>query len=178
MEPEIESLIKQLRERLAALDSAAERAEALHALDELAAALAPELVERLEDGLRDIRARRRPGRLAGELQMSQDFDKNEMRAWFEPTAKHGGVQQGLGILDKLDDLVAGGTLENLNVGGFMPSRCDYCGREVGEYAVLTADWRQSKQHGGERYQLHICEGCFFGRVASEIEHGPLGPGDV
>ena len=59
-------------------------------------------------------------------------------------------------------------------------QCDRCGRgclvkvapawQGLEYATLTAHWGYgSKDHDGERYELHLCEGCFF-HLVGEIEH--------
>lgn len=59
-------------------------------------------------------------------------------------------------------------------------RCNRCGRSCRaevppawdgfEYGTLRAQWGYgSKEHDGESYELHLCEGCFFG-IISEIEH--------
>lgn len=50
-------------------------------------------------------------------------------------------------------------------------RCDVCHRstrlESGnvEYGVLLAYWGYGAAHEGARYEVHLCEGCFFGTLA-------------
>lgn len=50
--------------------------------------------------------------------------------------------------------------------------CDVClestrVEEYGlQYAMLQAHWRYSSAHDGERYEIHLCERCFFQAVAS------------
>lgn len=45
--------------------------------------------------------------------------------------------------------------------------CDVCGasttKSLGtqEFGTLEACWGYGSQHDGERYQVHLCEGCFF-----------------
>ena len=34
-----------------------------------------------------------------------------------------------------------------------------------QFATLLANWGYGAKHDGERYELHICEGCFFGTLA-------------
>lgn len=40
-----------------------------------------------------------------------------------------------------------------------------------QFATLQAHWGFGTKHDGERYELHLCENCFFGTVATE---GPDG----
>ncbi len=50
--------------------------------------------------------------------------------------------------------------------------CDVCGasttKSLGtlEFGTLEACWGYGSQHDGERYQVHLCEGCFFGALAN------------
>ncbi|AVI61505.1 hypothetical protein [Halomonas sp. GFAJ-1] len=34
-----------------------------------------------------------------------------------------------------------------------------------EYATLKAHWGYGSQHDGERYEVHLCESCFFRALA-------------
>ena len=34
-----------------------------------------------------------------------------------------------------------------------------------EFATLQALWGYGAQHDGDRYELHLCESCFFGTLA-------------
>lgn len=34
-----------------------------------------------------------------------------------------------------------------------------------QFATLRADWGYGSKHDGERYEIHLCEGCFFQAVA-------------
>lgn len=49
--------------------------------------------------------------------------------------------------------------------------CDVCQCSVRvaiggfQFATLNAHWGYGAKHDGERYELHICEGCFFGTLA-------------
>jgi hypothetical protein len=52
-------------------------------------------------------------------------------------------------------------------------RCDVCGDSTsreGEYppqfGMLKADWGYGSRHDGERYELHLCEDCFFSALAT------------
>ncbi|WP_323902048.1 hypothetical protein [Aeromonas caviae] len=53
--------------------------------------------------------------------------------------------------------------------------CDVCGRstktDVGanEFGTLSADFGYGSHHDGERYQVHLCEMCFFGTLATMRE---------
>ena len=50
--------------------------------------------------------------------------------------------------------------------------CDVCldsTRVAGnglQYALLQAQWGYGSAHDGERYEIHLCEHCFFQTVAS------------
>jgi hypothetical protein len=54
-------------------------------------------------------------------------------------------------------------------------RCDVCGdstsgkgkhKHISQFGVLKADWGYGSRHDGERYELHLCEGCFFSALAT------------
>lgn len=34
-----------------------------------------------------------------------------------------------------------------------------------QFATLKAKWGVGTKHDGERYEFHLCEGCFFGTIA-------------
>jgi hypothetical protein len=48
--------------------------------------------------------------------------------------------------------------------------CDICGNSCstdlfgGEYATIEAVWGYGSKHDGEKYDIQICEGCFFETV--------------
>jgi len=50
-------------------------------------------------------------------------------------------------------------------------KCDICRLstrvDVGglQFATLNAKWGFGTKHDGERYEFHLCEGCFFGTIA-------------
>ena len=50
-------------------------------------------------------------------------------------------------------------------------RCDVCGcstrLESGnlEYGMLQAHWGYGALHDGKRYEVHLCEACFFATIA-------------
>lgn len=53
--------------------------------------------------------------------------------------------------------------------------CDVCatsctkkdsGKAHTEFASLTADWGYASSHDGERYDIDLCESCFFNFLAS------------
>lgn len=55
--------------------------------------------------------------------------------------------------------------------------CDVCGKSTHiegcgqEYGTLSAHWGYGSQHDGEAYEVHLCEACFFGALASlQREH--------
>lgn len=35
-----------------------------------------------------------------------------------------------------------------------------------QFATLQAHWGHGTKHDGERYELHLCEGCFFQTIAT------------
>ncbi len=52
-------------------------------------------------------------------------------------------------------------------------RCDICdestsghGRHSPQFGTLQAQWGYGAQHDGEAYEVHLCESCFFGALAS------------
>jgi hypothetical protein len=53
--------------------------------------------------------------------------------------------------------------------------CDVCGRSTktnfgtNQYGSLSADFGYGSRHDGERYQVHLCEMCFFGTLATMRE---------
>lgn len=50
--------------------------------------------------------------------------------------------------------------------------CDICNRTTRvhsgglEFGTLQAHWGYGAKHDGERYEIHLCEGCFFQAVAN------------
>lgn len=50
-------------------------------------------------------------------------------------------------------------------------RCDACGCSTRlangnlQYGMLQAHWGYGAQHDGERYEVHLCEPCFFSTLA-------------
>ncbi|PHN22818.1 hypothetical protein AO242_16205 [Pseudomonas sp. ICMP 561] len=50
-------------------------------------------------------------------------------------------------------------------------KCDICTRSTRvdadglQFATLKAKWGFGAKHDGERYEFHLCEGCFFGTIA-------------
>lgn len=49
-------------------------------------------------------------------------------------------------------------------------RCDICGLSTQtpcglQYGTLQANWGPGAKHDGERYEVHLCESCFFGTLA-------------
>lgn len=53
--------------------------------------------------------------------------------------------------------------------------CDVCGQSTRvegyglQYGTLQAHWGYGARHDGERYEVHLCETCFFG-VLSHLRH--------
>lgn len=49
--------------------------------------------------------------------------------------------------------------------------CDVClcstriASDTLEFATLKAHWGYGSEHDGERYELHLCESCFFNTVS-------------
>jgi hypothetical protein len=52
-------------------------------------------------------------------------------------------------------------------------KCDVCGASTKvstgghQFGTLEARWGYGAAHDGERYELHLCEGCFFQAVAKQ-----------
>ncbi|WP_412177675.1 hypothetical protein [Pseudomonas frederiksbergensis] len=50
-------------------------------------------------------------------------------------------------------------------------RCDLCEQSTRlasgnlQYGTLAAHWGYGSAHDGERYEVHLCEGCFFTTLA-------------
>ena len=45
--------------------------------------------------------------------------------------------------------------------------CDVCNQSTKlEFATLSAHWGYGSTHGGERYELQLCEKCFFYALAT------------
>ncbi|WP_036997650.1 hypothetical protein [Metapseudomonas resinovorans] len=48
--------------------------------------------------------------------------------------------------------------------------CDVCGKSTRiegyglQYGTLRANWGYGAAHDGERYEVHLCESCFFGTL--------------
>lgn len=61
--------------------------------------------------------------------------------------------------------------EKIEIDAVTDVICDVClssTRVAGnglEFASLQAHWGYGTQHDGERYELHLCESCFFGTLA-------------
>lgn len=55
--------------------------------------------------------------------------------------------------------------------GVTDVRCDVCDSSTRQdsgnlqYGELVAHWGYGAQHDGERYEVHLCETCFFGVIA-------------
>ncbi|PSL13077.1 hypothetical protein CLV44_11474 [Marinobacterium halophilum] len=52
-------------------------------------------------------------------------------------------------------------------------RCDVCGVSTSgggerppQFGELRAEWGYGSRHDGERYEVHLCEGCFFSALAT------------
>lgn len=49
--------------------------------------------------------------------------------------------------------------------------CDVCSSSTAtegvspQFGVLSAHWGYGSQHDGERYEVHLCESCFFRTLA-------------
>ena len=62
-------------------------------------------------------------------------------------------------------------IEKVEVEGVTDVVCDVCkcSTEVPagglQFATLKAHWGYGSEHDGELYELHLCEGCFFGTLA-------------
>ena len=50
--------------------------------------------------------------------------------------------------------------------------CDVCSRATtppggsAQYGMLTAHWGYGSKHDGERYEVHLCEQCFFSTLST------------
>ena len=61
--------------------------------------------------------------------------------------------------------------EKVEVDAVTDVRCDVCltstqSKNGGlEFATLQAHWGYGSQHDGERYEVHLCEDCFFSTLA-------------
>ena len=61
--------------------------------------------------------------------------------------------------------------EKVEVDAVTDVRCDVCltstqSKNGGlEFATLQAHWGYWSQHDGERYEVHLCEDCFFSTLA-------------
>jgi hypothetical protein len=50
--------------------------------------------------------------------------------------------------------------------------CDVCGASTCvegygmQFGTLQARWGYGSRHDGERYEVHLCEGCFFQTLAN------------
>jgi len=50
--------------------------------------------------------------------------------------------------------------------------CDVCSSSTtppggsAQYGMLTAHWGYGSKHDGERYEVHLCEQCFFGTLST------------
>lgn len=55
--------------------------------------------------------------------------------------------------------------------GVSEVKCDVCSRSTRldcgglQFGTLQARWGFGTQHNGEHYEIHLCEGCFFGTTA-------------
>lgn len=62
-------------------------------------------------------------------------------------------------------------IEKVEVDAVADVVCDVClsstriAGEGLEFATLQAQWGYGTQHDGERYELHLCESCFFSSLA-------------
>ena len=49
--------------------------------------------------------------------------------------------------------------------------CDVCGKSTRvegyglQFGTLRASWGYGSAHDGERYEIHLCESCFFGTLS-------------
>ncbi|MGY4877847.1 hypothetical protein ACLUEY_08140 [Vreelandella aquamarina] len=61
--------------------------------------------------------------------------------------------------------------EKIEVDAVTDVRCDVCLTSTQtvngglEFATLQAHWGYGSQHDGERYEVHLCEDCFFSTLA-------------
>lgn len=51
-------------------------------------------------------------------------------------------------------------------------KCDVCGNSAQveggglEFGTLQAHWGYGSKHEGERYEVHLCESCFFSTLSN------------
>jgi hypothetical protein len=62
-------------------------------------------------------------------------------------------------------------IERVEIEVVTDVKCDVCRcstrLETGalQFATLQAHWGFGTKHDGERYEIHLCENCFFGTIA-------------
>lgn len=62
-------------------------------------------------------------------------------------------------------------IEKVEIDTVTDVMCDVClcstrvANDGLEFAALQAHWGYGAMHDGERYELHLCESCFFSTVA-------------
>lgn len=60
---------------------------------------------------------------------------------------------------------------SIQVESVIDVQCDVCGvstqTQAGglQYGTLQAHWGFGAKHDGQRYEVHLCESCFFGSLA-------------
>lgn len=63
-------------------------------------------------------------------------------------------------------------VETKNVPVTTDVLCDVCVTSTSkpgtpaQFGVLSAHWGYGSQHDGERYEVHLCEGCFFSTLSA------------
>jgi hypothetical protein len=61
-------------------------------------------------------------------------------------------------------------IERVEIEAVTDVKCDVCRcstrSEIDglQFATLQAHWGFGTKHDGERYELHLCENCFFGTI--------------
>tara|TARA_R110002124_G_scaffold287132_1_gene470621 strand:+ start:8141 stop:8443 length:303 start_codon:yes stop_codon:yes gene_type:complete len=62
--------------------------------------------------------------------------------------------------------------EEKTVTGVVDIICDVCEESTSgnsyppQHGVLSANWGYGSEHDGERYEVHLCESCFFSALGS------------
>lgn len=62
-------------------------------------------------------------------------------------------------------------IERVEIEAVTDVKCDVCKcstrSEIDglQFATLQAHWGFGTKHDGDRYELHLCEDCFFGTIA-------------
>nr|WP_081480080.1 hypothetical protein [Pseudomonas sp. PAMC 25886] len=62
-------------------------------------------------------------------------------------------------------------IERVEIDAVTDVKCDVCRRSTRlemdglQFATLQAHWGFGTKHDGERYELHLCENCFFRTIA-------------